>query len=62
MQKNIKRVVLPKYGFNRNTASAVVYGTTAFVGIEMRDLLLEKDIAQTTHLIWHYGQKASPRT
>ena len=51
MQKNIKRVLLPKYGFNRNTPSAVVYKTTGFTGIEMRDLVLKRNLAQTTHLL-----------
>ena len=51
MQTIIKAVVLPKYGFNRNTLSAVVYGSSDFAGIEMRHLVVEKGVAQLSHLM-----------
>jgi hypothetical protein len=46
MQKQIKKAVLPKYGFNRNTPNAVVYGHSDYAGIEMRTLSVERGIAQ----------------
>ena len=51
MQKVIKAAVLPKYRFNRNTPSAVVYGSSDFAGIEMRNLVVEKGLAQLSHLM-----------
>ena len=46
MQKQVKQAVLPKYGFNWNTASAVVYGDPDLAGIGLRTLSVEKGLAQ----------------
>ena len=35
MQKQIKSAILPNYGFNRNTPTAVVCSSADFAGIEM---------------------------
>jgi hypothetical protein len=51
MQRQIKKAVLPKYGFNRNTPNAVVYGHSDYAGIEMRTLSVERGIAQLYSLI-----------
>lgn len=51
MQKEIKGAVLPKYRFNRNTPLAIVYRNSDFAGIEMRDLHVEKGLAQLSHLM-----------
>ena len=51
MQKEIKAAVLPTYGFNRNSPNAVVYGTSDFAGNEMRDLRVEKGLAQLCHFV-----------
>ena len=51
MQKDIETSVLPKYGFNRNTPNAVVYGNAEFAGIEIRDLNQEKGISQLCSLL-----------
>ena len=45
MQREIKSAILPKYGFNRNTPSAIVYRSTTNAGIGLQDLILEKDIS-----------------
>jgi hypothetical protein len=61
MQKQIKQAVLPKYGFNRNTPNAVVYGHSDFAGIEMRTLSVEKGIAQLFALITCLRADGIPR-
>ena len=50
-QKQIKKAVLPKCGFNRNTPSAIVYSSYDFAGIDMRDLSMEKGLSQLMYLI-----------
>ena len=42
MQHEIKVALLPKCGYNRNTPSAVVYGSNVDAGIGLRDLVVEK--------------------
>ena len=51
MQTIIKAALLPKYGFNRNTTSVVVYGSSDFSRIKMRHLVVERGVAQLTHLM-----------
>ena len=45
MQTQIKKAVLPKYGFNRNTPNAVVYGHSDYADVEMRTLSVEQGIS-----------------
>ena len=46
-------VFLPKMGYNRNTARAVVYGPAKHGGIGIKHLYAEQSIAQITALIQH---------
>ena len=51
LEKEIKKAVLPKYGYNRNTPNAVVYGHSEFAGVEMRKLNVEQGIGQLYYLL-----------
>ena len=51
LQIQVKQAVLPKYGFNRNTPNAVVYGHSDYAGVEMRTLSIEKGLSQLLSLI-----------
>ena len=46
LQCSFKQVFLPKYGFNRNTPNAVVYGPAEYGGLALRDLSVEKSVSQ----------------
>lgn len=51
MSKELRSVMLPRYRYNRNTPLAIVHGCSSDAGIGLRDLALEKGIAQVTHLM-----------
>jgi hypothetical protein len=46
LQKEVKKAVLPKYGYNRNTPNAVVYGHADYAGVELRTISVELGLAQ----------------
>ena len=60
MEKEIKKAVLPKYGFNRNTPNAVVYGHSDFGGVEMRRLEVEQGIARLYYLMMSLRSEGIP--
>ena len=47
------RLILPKLGYNRNTAKAIVYGPKQFGGIDLRSLCDEQGLAKLEHLVKH---------
>ena len=51
------RLILPKLGFNRNTAKAIVYEPTKFGGINMQSLDEEQGLAKIEHMIKHFRSK-----
>ena len=53
------RLFLPKLGFNRNTAKAIIYGPTRFGGINMRNLDEEQGLAKIEHLTKHFRSKST---
>ena len=51
MRSVIKSTILPKYGFNQNKSSAVVYESYLDTGVDLCNLLVEKGIAQLNHFL-----------
>ena len=51
LQKEFKKVFLPKYGYNRHTPNAVVFGNSDFGGLGLRTLSIERGIAQIYGLL-----------
>ena len=47
------RLILPKLGYNRNTAKAIVYGPKQFGGIDLRSLCDKQGLAKLEHLVKH---------
>ena len=51
LQKDFKKVFLPKYGYNRHTPNAVVFGSSEYGGLGLRTLSVERGIAQIYGLL-----------
>ena len=51
LQTQVKKAVLPKYEYNRNTSNAVVYGHADYAGIELRTTSVELGLAQLQYLL-----------
>lgn len=51
LQRQIKQALLPKYGLNRNTPNAIVYGHTEYAGIGLLNLHTEQGIFQIESLV-----------
>ena len=51
LQRQFKRVLLPKCGYNRCTPNAIVYGSQDFGGVGLRSLYTERGIAQVYALM-----------
>ena len=48
------RVFLPKLGYNRNTAKAIVFGPSDYAGIKMRHAECEQGLAQIQLFLKHW--------
>ena len=51
LQRQFKKVLLPKCGYNRTTPNSVVYGSQDYGGIGLRQLYIERGIAQVYTLM-----------
>ena len=51
LQRKFKTTFLPKYGFNRSTPNAVIYGPSHLGGLELRQLAFERGISQVYILL-----------
>jgi hypothetical protein len=51
LQSTVKSVVLPKYGFNRSTPNAVVFGPSEYACIELRTIAVEQGLSQLQALM-----------
>ena len=51
LQKQIKKAILPKCGFNQNMPHSVIYGPSDLCGIEFHMLYIEQGAAQLQYLL-----------
>ena len=51
LQKQIKKAILPKCGFNQNMTHSVIYGPSDLCGIEFHMLYIEQGAAQLQYLL-----------
>ena len=51
LQRVFKNAFLPRYGYNRHTPNAVVFGSSDFGGLGLRTLFIERGIAQIYGLL-----------
>ena len=59
LDRKITRMFLPKLGFNRNTAQAIVYGPSHFGGLNLRYLPHEQGLAKIEHLLKHIRTRST---
>ena len=60
-QKQVKKAILPKCGYNRNTPNAIVFGPSEYGGIEMRSHHIEQGITQIHSLMTSLRAEGVPR-
>ena len=53
IQRPFYRELLPKIGFNRNTARAIIFGPQKFGGMQLMDLKAEQIARHVSNLITH---------
>ena len=62
IQSQTTRLFLPRLGYNRNTAKAIVYGPNIYGGIGMRNLWHEQGLAKLDTLVKHLRVPQSDAT
>eukprot|EP00957_Ditylum_brightwellii_P140110 10676204-Ditylum_brightwellii.AAC.1 len=55
--KPFVRAILPKLGFNQNTAHTIIYGSEQYGGFQFAHLYLEQGYLSLKHLLGHLKEK-----
>ena len=59
LQSETAALFLPKLGFNRTTATAIVYGPKSLGGIDLRILRHKQGLSKLEHLVKHWRNSTS---